>query len=164
MPKIRDLLAGAALAGSLAAAALTVVPAAASADAAAATPTSSATSATSVSAGKVHRFGPFFSGFGRGENRGHRSYATGSWSFKGGRYHLDFDLFDRDRDRQYSWFDVYYHDNRGWHAFARYRTFGHLGRHVAFPRDRRIDGFRFRVGEGTTRDYDWSGWHRYGRF
>ncbi|WP_424529073.1 hypothetical protein ACOZ38_05520 [Sphaerisporangium viridialbum] len=155
MRKIRNLLVGTALAGSLAAG-LAAVPAAAQAS------TTDSTAAAQAQSAR-HRFGPFFSDFGRGEDRNDRSYAQGYWWKSNGRYHLDFDLFDRDRDRQYAWFDVYYHDDRGWHRYNRYRTFGHLSKRIFFN-DKDIDGFRFRVGEGSTSDYDWSGWHRYGSF
>ncbi|MEV6985769.1 hypothetical protein AB0M95_31540, partial [Sphaerisporangium sp. NPDC051017] len=40
---------------------------------------------------------------------------------------------------------------------AHQKTFGHYHTRLFFN-DRDIDGFRFRVGEGSTRDYDWSGW------
>lgn len=158
MRKIRNLLVGTALAGSLAAG-LAAVPAAAQASA---TDTATVSSTDQAQASR-HRFGPFYSGFGGREDRGDRSYVNGFWGKSGGHYYLDFDLFDRDRDRQYAWLDVYYHDNRGWHFFNRYRTFGHTGKRIFFNRDR-IDGFRFRVGEGSTSDYDWSGWHRFGSF
>ncbi|MFC4535158.1 hypothetical protein [Sphaerisporangium dianthi] len=155
MRKIRNLLVGTALAGALAVGIAAAPAASAStAGAAAATPATQALSR--------HNFGPFFSGFGGREDRDDRSYAKGFWGRSGGHYYLDFDLFDRDRDRQYAWFDVYYHNNSGWHFYKRYRTFGHFDHRIDFNRG--VDGFRFRVGEGSTRDYDWSGWHRYGSF
>ncbi|WP_248964967.1 hypothetical protein [Sphaerisporangium perillae] len=156
MRNIRNLLVGTALAGALAAG-LAAAPAA-SASTAGTTDADSAAQAQSAR----HRFGPFFSDFGGGEDRGDRSYAKGYWWRSGGHYYVDFDLFDRDHDRQYAWFDVYYHDDRGWHSFNRYKTFGHFGKTIRFSED--TDGFRFRVGEGSTSDYDWSGWHRYGSF
>ncbi|GGK77876.1 hypothetical protein Sme01_43800 [Sphaerisporangium melleum] len=153
MRKIRNLLVGTALAGALAAGVAAAPAASAS--------TASATAATSASqALSRHGFGPFYSDFGRGEDRSDRAYVKGFWGKSGGRYYLDFDLFDQDRDRQYAWLDVYYHDRGGWHLFKRYRTFGHFERKIFFGRG--VDGFRFRVGEGSTSDYDWSGWHRYG--
>ncbi|MFC4590457.1 hypothetical protein [Sphaerisporangium corydalis] len=154
MRKIRNLLIGTALAGSLAAG-LAAVPAQAA--------TKSDNSSASQTQASRHRFGPYFSSFGRGEDRGDRSYVQGYWWRANGDYYFDFDLFDRDRDRQYAWLDVYYHDDRGWHRFNRYKTFGHSSSRIRFNDDD-IDGFRFRVGEGSTRDYDWSGWHRYGSF
>ncbi|MGW4643023.1 hypothetical protein ACWEN6_31205 [Sphaerisporangium sp. NPDC004334] len=152
MRKIRNLLVGTALAGALAAGVAAAPAASAS--------TASATAATSASqALSRHSFGPYFSDFGGREDRGDRSYVRGFWGRSDGRYYLDFDLFDRDRDRQYSWLDVYYHNGSGWHFYNRYRTFGHSASKIFFNRG--VDGFRFRVGEGSTRDYDWSGWHRF---
>jgi hypothetical protein len=155
--KIRNLLVGTALAGALSAG-LAAAPVAQASTAG----TAAATTATQAQSSR-HFFGPFYSDFGGREHRNDRSYVRGSWYFSHGHYYLDFNLFDRDHDRQYSWLDVYYHDNRGWHRYDRYRTFGHFSHNIRFNRSH-VDGFRFRVGEGSTRDYDWSGWHTYGSF
>ncbi|RCG24421.1 hypothetical protein DQ384_32730 [Sphaerisporangium album] len=159
MRKIRNLVVGTALAGSLAAglAAPGTAAQAATGDAS----TTAGVTATAQAQRLGGSFGPIYSGFGRGEDRGHRSYVKGFWGVKGGRDYVDFDLFDRDRDRQYSWADFYYHDDEGWHFYKRYKTFGHYHTRLFFN-DSDIDGFRFRVGEGSTSDYDWSGWKNYG--
>ncbi|GGK96503.1 hypothetical protein Sme01_34750 [Sphaerisporangium melleum] len=160
MRKLRTLLAGTAVAGSLVAG-LAGTATAASADTAAAT-TTAGTAATAQAQSSKHYFGPIYSTYGRGEHRGDRSYVKGYWwySKSEGRYYIDFDLFDRDQDRQYSYADFYYHDDEGWHRYKRFATYGHMGKRIWLDDD--VDGFRFRVGEGGSRDYDWSTWYKYG--
>jgi hypothetical protein len=146
--KIRNLLVGTALAGALAAG-IAAAPAAT----ASTTATASASQALST-----YRFGPYYSGYSSGESS-RRSYVTGSWGKGNDGYHyLDFKLFDRDHDRQYTYFDVFYHENGRWIFFKRYQTYGEFHRQVVFDKHG-IDGFKWRIGEGTSRDFDWSNWH-----
>jgi hypothetical protein len=159
MSKISALLAGTVIAGALTAG-LAAGPALA------ATPTTAgaATTATAASAAQAqfsrHRFGPFYESYGRGENRGHASYYDGYWYTSGGRMYFDFTAYDRDRDRQATRIDIQVHDDRGWHDYRSYRTGGHQSwNRVGGFDTRRYDGFRFRIGEGDSRDWDYSRWY-----
>jgi hypothetical protein len=149
--KISSLLVGAAVVGSLGAGL-------------AATPASAATQTGVASAAQAqssrHHFGPFFENFHGRENRSHASYYDGYWYTSGDRMYFDFNVRDRDRDRQSTRIDIQVHDNRGWHDYRSYRTSGNRDwrRIGGFDTDR-YDGFRFRIGEGDSRDWDYSRWY-----
>ncbi|MEO3814272.1 hypothetical protein ABGB17_35185 [Sphaerisporangium sp. B11E5] len=150
MGKIRTVLTGTVLAGALAGA-LAATPAQAAA---------TTTAATAKAAFDRHGFGPVWSGYGRHESRGDRSYFKGYWYSKNGYYYFDGNLFDRDRDREYSYVSFQWHDNRGWHEKT-YRG-DRFGSSHFFGKFRKgsFDKFRIRVGEGTRGHYDW-GTYRY---
>ncbi|PZG51058.1 hypothetical protein C1I98_09285 [Spongiactinospora gelatinilytica] len=144
MGKTRNLLAGAALAGSLSVltAGITVAPAA------------HASAAVTTGWAAKHHFGPYFS-------QGHESFAResyfkGYWYKAGGKYYFAGDLVDRhrnDRDYSYVWFKWY--DRFGRFHKSYYKTFGH--KHFnpfAFKRD-----FDVRVCEGDTPTSGCGGWH-----
>jgi hypothetical protein len=162
MRKISTLLAGTVIAGALTAG-LAAAPASATTTTATAAAAAVATAATASAAQAQfgrHRFGPFYESYGRGENRNHASYYDGYWYTSNGRTYFDFTTYDRDRDRQSTRIDIQVHDDRGWHDYRSYRTSGHRSwkRVGGFDTDR-YDGFRFRVGEGDSRDWDYSRWY-----
>jgi hypothetical protein len=149
--KISSLLVGAAVVGSLGAGL-------------AATPASAATQTGVASVAQAqysrHHFGPFYESYHGDESRGHRSYYDGWWYTSGGRMYFDFNTYDRDRDRQSTRIDIQVHDDRGWHDYRSYRTSGHhYWQHIGGFDTDRYDGFRFRVGEGDSRDWDYSRWY-----
>ncbi|WP_433251494.1 hypothetical protein ACQPYK_06110 [Streptosporangium sp. CA-135522] len=150
MRKIRTLLTGAALAGSLAAG-LAVTPAQAA--------TAGASAAQQVQGPSKHFFGPYYSGFGAGEDFGHRSYFKGYWYKDGGRYWFFGDLFDRDRDREYSYVWFKWHDRSGYHTKV-FKTFGHqrFAGYGGFRRSGGFDDFKIRVCEGRDKFDDCGGW------
>ncbi|MFC6081276.1 hypothetical protein [Sphaerisporangium aureirubrum] len=154
MSKTRTLLAAAALTAGLATA-MAATPAQA------ATPTTTATTASATQAqADRHGFSRIYSGFDHDENRGDRSYFTGYWYSQNGYYHFNGNLFDRDRDNQYSYIDFQWHDDNGWHhKIYRGHRFGPSHFTGKF-RKGTFDNFRIRVGEGTRDDYDW-GSYRY---
>ncbi|WP_214414901.1 hypothetical protein [Sphaerisporangium fuscum] len=174
MRKIRNLLAGTALAGSLAvglaaapaahASATEATGSAAEATGSAAEATGSAAGATGSAAtaqalGSRHFFGPIYSGFGHGEGRGDRSYFKGYWIGSGGRYYFSGSLLDRDHDHQYSYVWFRWHDDHGFHTRF-FRTFGRydLDRFGGFRRSDGFDDFDVRVCEGRSGTSDCGGY------
>ncbi|GAA3842110.1 hypothetical protein GCM10022226_75880 [Sphaerisporangium flaviroseum] len=159
MRNIRKLLAGTALAGSLAAG-LAAAPAAQ----ASTTDSAGVTSATEAQSSR-HFFPIRYSDFGRGENRGDRSYFKGYWEKFGGRYYFSGHVFDRDddRNRDYNYLEFRWHDDRGFHhkIFKSHGEFN-VNRYGGFRKSEGFDSFAFRVGEGHGRDYDWGNWYRRG--
>jgi hypothetical protein len=151
MRTIRNLLIGTAVAGALATG-IAAVPAQAS------TASTASTASVAQAQSSHHGFSPIWSGYGRGENSGDRSYFSGSWYENSGWYYFDGHLYDRDRDNQYSYIDFQWHDSRGWHdkiyRGSRYGSSHFIGK---FHRGS-FDNFRVRVGEGTTHDYNWGSW------
>ncbi|TDD54101.1 hypothetical protein E1286_06260 [Nonomuraea terrae] len=152
MVKLRSLLAGTVLAGA-------VVAGAAAAPAQAATTSAATTSATTASATTVSYTKHWFegySGYGRGEIRGHRSYYKGFYYAANGRYYFDVDVWDRDGDREQTYVDFWYHDGRGWHQGHRLVTGGHGKFRFSYSARGGFDGYKFRIGEGRVGHYDWS--------
>ncbi|SDK56544.1 hypothetical protein SAMN05421874_108268 [Nonomuraea maritima] len=139
---LRRLLAGTVLAG-----ALTTALAAAPADA--------ATAGVSA-APKVHTFSGH-SGWGAGESKAKRSTFKGTWYYKDGGYYFHVAVKDNDHDKQKSYLEFWYHDaKKGWERTRLYFTAGENEWEFAYGRDKgRFDGFRVRLGEGTSKDYDW---------
>jgi len=158
MSTTRTLLAGAALAASLLAG-VAAAPAA-SASAGTAGTAASATVATqqAQTSGK-HFFGPYYSGFGRGEDFGHRSSFKGYWTKDNGRYWFYGDLFDRDRDRSSSYVWFKWHDRFGSHTKV-FKTFGHgdIDHFGGFKKSNGFDDFKIRVCEGTDKFDDCGRW------
>ncbi|MEO3811662.1 hypothetical protein ABGB17_21930 [Sphaerisporangium sp. B11E5] len=153
MRNIRNLLVSTALAGSLAAGLAAATAPAASASAA-------GTSGSAVAAqASRHFFGPIYSHYGRGEDRGHRSYFKGYWEKSSGRYWFYGSLFDRDRDRDYSYVWFRWHDDRGFHT-KYYKTFGKLSfnKFGGFRKSNGFDDFDIRVCEGDNRFDDCGGY------
>ncbi len=148
MSKIRTLVVGAALAGSLAAG-LVAAPAQAA----------TATAAQQAQGGSKHFFGPYYSGFGDGESSGHRSSFKGYWYSDHGRYWFFGDLSDRDHDREYSYVWFKWHDESGSHVKF-YKTFGgqHFDRFGGFRKSDGFDDFKIRVCEGDDRFDDCGSW------
>ncbi|MEV8638551.1 hypothetical protein AB0395_43540 [Streptosporangium sp. NPDC051023] len=148
MSKIRTLLVGAALAGSLTAG-LAAAPAQAA----------TATTAQQAQGFTKHFFGPYYSGFGGGEDFGHRSSFKGYWYNDHGRYWFFGDLTDRDHDREYSYVWFKWHDNSGSHIKF-YKTFGglHFNRYGGFSKGDGFDDFKIRVCEGDSRFDDCGSW------
>ncbi|GAT66419.1 hypothetical protein PS9374_02069 [Planomonospora sphaerica] len=152
MSKARTLLAATALTGALAAG-LAAAPAQAST-------AGTATAAASQEAqGSKHFFGPYYSKFGGGEGFGKRSYFKGYWIKQDGRYWFHGDLFDRDRDREYSYVWFRWHDKFGTHT-KYYKTFGgrHFTKFGGFKKSNGFDDFKIRVCEGDDRFDDCGGW------
>ncbi|MDH2423815.1 hypothetical protein [Sphaerisporangium sp. TRM90804] len=154
MRKIRNLLVSTALAGSLAAGIAATAPAAQAETSAAA-----GTAVTAEAQAARHFFGPIYSTFGRGEDRGHRSYFKGHWKKSNGRYWFYGSLFDRDRDRDYSYVWFRWHDDRGFHA-KYYKTFGKkdFSKFGGFRKSSGFDDFDIRVCEGDNRFDDCGRW------
>ncbi|MDP9863037.1 MULTISPECIES: hypothetical protein [Streptosporangium] len=151
--KVRTLLVSATLAGSLAAGL-------AGAPAQAATAGGPGASETLQAKGPVkHFFGPYYSKFGGGESFGRRSSFKGYWYKEGGRYWFFGDLFDRDRDREYSYVWFRWHDRSGSHV-KYYKTFGvrHFDKFGGFRKSDGFDDFKIRVCEGDNRFDDCGGW------
>ncbi|MDP9847612.1 hypothetical protein J2853_006823 [Streptosporangium lutulentum] len=155
MRKLRSVLVGTALAGALAAGI-----AAAPAQAATATTASAASTASVVQAQYAKHWFSGSSGYGRGESRGERSTYKGSWYYANGRYYFDLEAWDHDRDRQNTYVDFSYHDNRGWHT-KRFATGGHSRWTFSYSTRGGFDGFRTHIGEGTSRDFDWGTYYRH---
>ncbi|SNT26040.1 hypothetical protein SAMN05216276_103116 [Streptosporangium subroseum] len=157
MSKVRTLLAGTALAGALAATMAAAPAAMASTPTAATVATAAAQQAQSSS---KHFFGPYYSGFGRGENFGHRSSFKGYYTKDGsGRYWFYGDLVDRDRDRQYSYVWFKWHDRSGFHAKV-FKTRGnqHFDKFGGFRKSNGFNDFDIRVCEGTNSSDDCGRW------
>nr|WP_062340920.1 hypothetical protein [Herbidospora sakaeratensis] len=140
MHTIGKLLAGTVLAG-IAATGVAIAPAA----------TASATTAsTSASAAQ---YGSSWDRFERGDGR-----FDYRWGKSGGRYWLDFRMWDRDHnDRDYSFFDVYYKNDGKWFFYKRYNTKSFLSKHIVFGKH--VDDFRVRGGYGHNGSFGWGGWH-----
>ncbi|GLW07861.1 hypothetical protein Misp01_29910 [Microtetraspora sp. NBRC 13810] len=153
---MRKLLVGAALAGALATGIV-----AAPAQAATTTANTAATASTAAQAQYTKHWFEGYSNFGRGEHRNERSYYKGYWYFSDGRYHFDLNTWDRDRDRENTYVEFWYHDDRGWHLGHRFSTQGHKEWKFSYSRKGGFDGFRVRIGEGTTRDFDWNTYYRH---
>ncbi|WP_371781878.1 hypothetical protein [Streptosporangium subroseum] len=158
MSKLRSVLVGTALAGALAAGI-----AAAPAQAATAATASAASAASTASVAQAQYTKHWFSGsssFGRGESRGERSNYKGYWYYSGGRYYFDIEARDHDRDRENTYVDFSYHDNGGWHT-RRFATGGHGEWKFNISARGGFDGFRTRIGEGNSRDFDWGNYYRH---
>ncbi|WP_326646443.1 hypothetical protein OG884_17620 [Streptosporangium sp. NBC_01755] len=151
MSTTRALLAGAALAGSLLAGVAVAPAAMASA--------STATATQQAQTSSKNFFGPYYSGFGQGEDFGHRSYYKGYWTKESGRYWFYGDLFDRDRDRSYSYVWFKWHDRFGSHTKV-FKTRGHsdIDRFGGFKGSSGFDDFKIRVCEGTDKFDDCGRW------
>ncbi|WP_030915941.1 hypothetical protein [Streptosporangium amethystogenes] len=143
----RALLAGAALAGSLLAG-VAMAPAA-----------TASTAPQQAQTFSKHFFGPYYSGFGQGEDFGHRSYYKGYWTKEDGRYWFYGDLFDRDHDRSYSYVWFKWHDRFGSHTKV-FKTLGHgdVDRFGGFKKSSGFDDFKVRVCEGTDKFDDCGRW------
>ncbi|GAA2864887.1 hypothetical protein GCM10010517_24130 [Streptosporangium fragile] len=153
MSTMRAIIAGTALAGSL-------LAGTAAAPAAMASTAGTAVGAAAQEAqGAKHFFGPYYSKFGGGESFGKRSYFKGYWTKSGGRYWFYGGLFDRDRDRQYSYVWFKWHDRFGHHTKV-FKTFGHSGfsKFGGFSKSKGFDDFKIRVCEGTDKFDDCGGW------
>ncbi|WP_326819902.1 hypothetical protein [Streptosporangium sp. NBC_01756] len=150
MGKTRTLLVGAALTGSLAAG-LAVAPAQAA--------TAGAATVQQAQSPQRHFFGPYHSRFGGGENFGHRSYFKGYWYKDGGRYWFFGDLFDRDRDRDYSYVWFRWHNRSGFHTKV-FKTFGHrhFSTYGGFKKSSGFNDFKIRVCEGDNSFDDCGNW------
>ncbi|MEU8385057.1 hypothetical protein [Streptosporangium sp. NPDC048865] len=151
MRKLRSVLAGTALAGALAAG-IVAAPAQAAT-------TAEAGTATVAQAQYTKHWFSGYSDFGRGESRGERSYYKGYWYYADGRYYFDIDTWDRDRDREHTYIDFYYHDDRGWHN-RRFHTGGHQGWKFSYSAKSGFDKFRIRLGEGRQGHFDWGNYYR----
>ncbi|MFI6506585.1 hypothetical protein ACIBCT_03190 [Streptosporangium sp. NPDC050855] len=156
MSMIRTALVGATLAGSLAAG---VAAAPASTASTAPASTASAAVVQEAQASGKHFFGPYHSGFGRGESFGKRSYFKGYWTKDGGRYWFYGDLFDRDRDRDRSYVWFKWHDRFGSHTKV-FKTSGrsHFHRFGGFKKSNGFDDFKIRVCEGDDKFDDCGRW------
>ncbi|MFG2073742.1 hypothetical protein [Nonomuraea maritima] len=155
--KLRNVLAGTVLAGAVMAG-VAAAPAQAATTQAATTQaatTQAATAGTSTASFTKHWFDGY-SGYSRGESRGHRSYYKGYYYFSNGRYYFDVDVWDRDRDRENTYVDFVYHDDRGWHQGRRFVTGGHAKYRFSYSARGGFDGFKFRIGEGRPGHFDWS--------
>lgn len=150
--KIRSILVGTALAGSLAVG-LAAAPAAQAAQAS----TSTTATAASASSPSKHFFGPYYSRFGGDEDRGDRSYFKGYWYKNNGKYYFSGDLFDRDRDRDYSYVWFKWHNDSGYHT-SYYKTFNRFHYEHSFKRSSGFDDFKVRVCEGDNRFDDCGSW------
>ncbi|WP_062345040.1 hypothetical protein [Herbidospora yilanensis] len=151
MRKLPRVLAGTALAAGLMAGAM-AAPATAGATA----------SAGSAAASSKHFFGPYYSHWGDKFEKSHRSYFKGYWTKTGNQYWFYGDLFDTDRDRQWSYVWYRYTDRFGKSHTKWFKntSFGHgdfdkfFGFKKGFVKD--VD---FRVCEGTNRFDDCGGWN-----
>ncbi|MEO3873301.1 hypothetical protein ABGB18_31195 [Nonomuraea sp. B12E4] len=117
----------------------------------AAAPAASAATATTDSAAQTssNAWKRFDRGDGRFEYR---------WGRSGGRYWLDFRMWDRDRhDRDYSFFDVYYKRDGRWYHYKRFNSKSFYGNRIVFGRD--VDDFRIRGGYGHGGSYGWGGYN-----
>ncbi|SDJ45084.1 hypothetical protein [Nonomuraea jiangxiensis] len=153
MRNVRKLLVGTAVAGALAAGIFAAPAASAATASAASTATAATTASTASQASSGWRY------VNVGGRDGRIAY---QWGRKGGRYWLDFQLWDRDRhDRGYTFFDVYYKRDGRWHHYKRYSTksFYDKGNPIFFPSD--VDDIRFRGGYGWNDHFGWSGYHNY---
>ncbi|TKK85922.1 hypothetical protein FDA94_23790 [Herbidospora galbida] len=113
-------------------------------------PAASASAATTVSAAQA---GSSWDRFERGDGR-----FDYRWGKSGGRYWLDFKIWDRDRDdRDYSFFDVYYKNDGKWFFYKRYSSKSFLSKHIVFGKH--VDDFRVRGGYGHGNKFGWGGWH-----
>ncbi|GAA0386850.1 hypothetical protein Acor_25550 [Acrocarpospora corrugata] len=148
---IRRIMVGAALAGALAAGVL----AAPAANAAA------APAAAAASAPTKHFFGNFYSKWHPSEDDdfGHRSYFKGYWYKKDGYYWFVGDLFDRDRDNEYSYVWYRYRDGSGYHEkyFGKSKSHLHFNNFAKF-KSGKFNDFDIRVCEGDNRFEDCGGW------
>nr|WP_062337765.1 hypothetical protein [Herbidospora sakaeratensis] len=152
MRKLPRVLAGTALAAGLMAGAM----------AAPATAGATASTGSAAAASSKHFFGPYFSHWGDKFEKSHRSYFKGYWTKTGNQYWFYGDLFDTDRDRQWSYVWYRYTDRFGKShtKFFKNRSFGHgdfdkfFGFKKGFVKD--VD---FRVCEGTSRFDDCGGWN-----
>jgi hypothetical protein len=154
MLKLRNAVAGAVLAG----AALASVAAAPAQAATASTP---ATASAASQASYTKHWFDGYSSYGGDESRGERSYYKGYYYFAHGRYYFDINVWDRDRDREKTVVDFWYHDDRGWHQGRHFTTGGHGEYRFSYSDDDGFDGFKLRIGEGHSGDFDWS--HYYDR-
>ena len=153
MRKLSSLVVGTALAGALAAGV-------AAAPAQAAT----ASTASTASASQAQFTKHWFSGYsdsGRGESRGERSYYQGNWYFSNGRYYFDINTFDRDHDGQNTYIDFWKNNDSGWHEGHRFSTRGHNEWRFSYGSGGGFDGYKIRIGEGSSRDFDWSNYYRH---
>ncbi|MEU7834792.1 hypothetical protein [Nonomuraea sp. NPDC049129] len=153
MRKIRSILAGGAVVGSLAAG-LALAPAANAATTGVAATTATATVATS------NGF-RWYSGFGRGEDRGDRSYIKGEWHRdRSGDVVFVFAIVIVDGDDDYNWVRFKWQDDDGdWH-YRWVKAFE--GRRYSYRFDR--DDYRnLRIGlyGSESRGGDFGGWHKF---
>jgi hypothetical protein len=105
-----------------------------------------------------HFFGPYYSGYHGNEHRSDRSYFKGYWFKDNGRYYFSFDGFDRDRDHQYSYYWVRYHDGHGFHTNV-YRDFDRFHYSHIFSRSSGFNDFQVRVCEGGSPNSDCGSYH-----
>ncbi|WP_111175049.1 hypothetical protein [Nonomuraea aridisoli] len=154
MLKLRNVLAGTVLAGAVLAG-VAAAPAQAATASTATVSTAATASAASQASFTKHWF-EGYSGYGRAESRGERSYYKGYYYFANGRYYFDIDVWDRDRDRESTYVDFYYHDDRGWHQARRFVTGGHGKFRFSYSARGGFDGYKFRIGEGRSGHFDWS--------
>jgi hypothetical protein len=148
--KIPSILAGTTLAGALLCGAA-LAPAAQAA-------TTEASATTVAQAPFRHFFGPYYSGYGRSEGRSRRSYVKGYWTRDGRNYRFVFTGFDRDRDRQYTYYWVRWHDRSGTHRRV-YRDRDVFRFSRVFRRGSGFNDFDVRVCEGTRRSDDCGRYH-----
>jgi hypothetical protein len=150
--KIRNILAGAAVVGSLAGS-LALASAANAATAGAET-----TSATAAAQPRFHNF-IYYSGYSRGdgESRSDRSYFRGYWYKQSGFYYVRGELFDRDHDRQYSYFHYRYIDRFGNRHEGQFKTFDHDNYNKKFFHAKH---FWVGVSEGGNSRDDFGGYHQ----
>jgi hypothetical protein len=153
MSKLRTILVGTALAGALAAGI-------AAAPAQAATASTAGTASAASQAQFSRHYFEGYSNYGRGESRNERSYYKGYYYFDNGRYYFDINAWDRDRDRENTYVDFWYHDDKGWHDH-RFNTGGHDEWKFSVGARDGFDGFRVRIGEGNSRDFDWNNYYRH---
>ncbi|MBF8186006.1 hypothetical protein ITP53_09660 [Nonomuraea sp. K274] len=149
MLKLRNVLAGTVLAGA-------VLAGVAAAPAQAATASTASTASVLSAASFTKHWFDGYSGYGRGESRGERSYYKGYYYFANGRYYFDVDVWDRDHDRENTYVDFWYHDDRGWHQGRRFVTGGHGKYRFSYSARGGFDGYKFRIGEGRSGHFDWS--------
>jgi hypothetical protein len=156
MSKVRTLLTGAALAGAL----ITSMAAAPAAMASTADASAATVAVQQAQSSSKHFFGPYYSGYGRGENFGHRSYFKGYYTKdNSGRYWFYGDVYDRDHDRQYTYVWYRWHDRSGSHTKV-FKTSGeaHFNKFGGFRKSNGFDGFDFRVCEGGNSSDDCGDW------
>jgi hypothetical protein len=147
--KIRNILAGTAVVGALAAG-LAASPAANAS-------TASAASAATADSSR-HFFGPYYSDYGHGEHRSDRSYFKGFYFKSHGYYYFDSFAFDRDHDNEYTYFWIHWHDDFGSHV-KYYKTFGTFHYAHKFKGSSGFDDADFRICEGDFPSDDCGSYH-----
>ncbi|WP_066368996.1 hypothetical protein [Herbidospora mongoliensis] len=152
MRKLSRALAGTALAAGLMAGAM----------AAPATAAATTSAATVSAAPSKHFFGAYYSHWSNGFEKSHKSYFKGYWTNSGGQYWFYGDVFDRDRDRQWTYVWYRYTDKfgRSHEKFFKNNSFSHGNRFNKFFGFKKgfVKDVDFRVCEGVNKFDDCGGW------